>query len=242
MLSRRITKTCLNCGEDFTIPLSRDWREHCCSTCCKREYKEKKNQEDRNLRRRECETCGQVFYPRWTQIRIGQGRYCSNRCSIPYIVGCAHTDEVNERRAKAIRKAIAEGRKPPLCGPDNPKWKGGREAYRKRQIRSGAQARRLRRYRYLNPDKVREWDQRRKNGSTGPLPYGTIPKLRSLQRNRCACCGINLSKAYHIDHIVPIAKGGKHEAENIQLLCPSCNLHKSAKDPVDYMQELGRLL
>jgi 5-methylcytosine-specific restriction endonuclease McrA len=34
----------------------------------------------------------------------------------------------------------------------------------------------------------------------------------------------------HIDHIVPLAKGGKNELDNLQLLCGKCNLKKGAKD------------
>ena len=35
----------------------------------------------------------------------------------------------------------------------------------------------------------------------------------------------------HIDHIQPLSKGGADSIENYQALCPSCNLHKSAKIP-----------
>jgi 5-methylcytosine-specific restriction endonuclease McrA len=45
-----------------------------------------------------------------------------------------------------------------------------------------------------------------------------------------------------MDHIMPLARGGKHSPANIQLLCPPCNLRKSAKHPIDYMRQLGWLL
>lgn len=41
---------------------------------------------------------------------------------------------------------------------------------------------------------------------------------------------------------MPLAKGGEHTPFNIQLLCPRCNVRKSAKHPVDFMQENGYLL
>ncbi|MGL5935922.1 MAG: HNH endonuclease, partial [Cetobacterium sp.] len=37
-------------------------------------------------------------------------------------------------------------------------------------------------------------------------------------------------------------RGGAHCDSNVQLLCPTCNLRKAAKDPVVFMQEMGRLL
>ncbi len=46
----------------------------------------------------------------------------------------------------------------------------------------------------------------------------------------CACgCRRSLWAGYHVDHIVAIARGGKHEESNIQLLSPRCNLRKSSK-------------
>jgi superfamily II DNA or RNA helicase len=44
----------------------------------------------------------------------------------------------------------------------------------------------------------------------------------------CANCGKSSpSRAvFHIDHIKPMAKGGKTELDNLQLLCRSCNLRK----------------
>lgn len=33
---------------------------------------------------------------------------------------------------------------------------------------------------------------------------------------------------FHIEHIVPISKGGENVEDNLALACPSCNLHKSS--------------
>ena len=46
----------------------------------------------------------------------------------------------------------------------------------------------------------------------------------------------------HLDHKVPLAAGGANEFGNLQLLCPRCNLAKSARDPLDFMQSRGFLL
>lgn len=75
----------------------------------------------------------------------------------------------------------------------------------------------------------------------GTLSYGLSEKLLYLQRGKCACCKTKLVK-YHMDHIVPVSKGGANSDENIQLLCPPCNLRKHAKHPVDFMQQEGFLL
>lgn len=54
------------------------------------------------------------------------------------------------------------------------------------------------------------------------------------ERGRCAICMKDISgllvpeKDLHIDHIVPIKNGGTNDATNLQCLCSSCNLKKSA--------------
>ena len=68
-----------------------------------------------------------------------------------------------------------------------------------------------------------------------------ILKLRHKQKNRCPNCRRELIK-YHIDHIMPLAKGGLNVFSNIQLLCPPCNQRKWAKHPIDWARENGRLL
>lgn len=77
----------------------------------------------------------------------------------------------------------------------------------------------------------------------GRLSQGLAKKLLVLQRCRCIACLVDLNEAgYHLDHIYPLALGGEHADSNIQLLCPTCNRLKNAKDPIEWAQENGRLL
>lgn len=78
--------------------------------------------------------------------------------------------------------------------------------------------------------------------SAGSLSLGIVEQLIRAQKGKCACCGERLGADYHIDHIMPLALGGKHEDSNIQLLHARCNLQKHAKHPVDFMRERGFLL
>lgn len=42
----------------------------------------------------------------------------------------------------------------------------------------------------------------------------------------CGICNLAIAGAFHIDHIIPISKGGLHEVSNLQLAHPFCNLSK----------------
>lgn len=48
---------------------------------------------------------------------------------------------------------------------------------------------------------------------------------------KCQICGITAKDGakLHVDHIIPIAKGGKTVPDNLQTLCERCNLGKSDK-------------
>ena len=51
---------------------------------------------------------------------------------------------------------------------------------------------------------------------------------------RCVLCGRDASDGVklHVDHIVPIAKGGKTIKSNLRTLCEDCNIGK--KDKYDH--------
>lgn len=100
-------------------------------------------------------------------------------------------------------------------------------------------------WRAANPEKCRIHDQNRKarkRANGGKLSSDLSAKLFKLQRGKCTCCGLPLGDNYHLDHVIPLALGGANEDSNIQLLRAECNLKKSSKHPVDFMQSRGFLL
>lgn len=82
----------------------------------------------------------------------------------------------------------------------------------------------------------------RKRNAGGRLTKDLSKKLFNLQKGKCACCGKPLGTDYHLDHRMPIALSGANEDWNMQLLRATCNMQKSAKHPIDFMQSRGFLL
>jgi 5-methylcytosine-specific restriction endonuclease McrA len=243
----QIAFDCAYCGQkglrqsgDYNRKVAAGKALHCSKRCAWDASKARAEVAAQN-RAKSCETCGSNFIPRQTQLRAGGGRFCSQKCNTsgrealndPAVKRLAK-DRVKELRANGIIKAPR--------GPDNKQWKGGHKASVARRIADGRAAEQLRKYRQANPDKVREFSQRRAGRKLDKLPYGTLPKLREAQGDKCAICATRLHGKGHLDHVVPLAKGGKHLPGNLQFLCAPCNLHKSDKDPIAHMQSLGRLL
>lgn len=101
------------------------------------------------------------------------------------------------------------------------------------------------RYKSLDPEilkVLRRNAKAKRKSAEGEHSLGEITDLFERQKGKCANCRKGLKGGYHADHIVPIALGGSNYISNIQLLCPTCNLKKHAKDPVEWANENGRLL
>lgn len=101
-----------------------------------------------------------------------------------------------------------------------------------------------RQYRINNIEayRVHTRNRRARQIASGVLSKGIAKKLYSLQRGKCACCGLPLGDDYHLDHIMPLALGGTNTDNNIQLLRATCNRQKNAMHPVDFMRQRGFLL
>lgn len=235
--SRGIAQTaCVECGRAMWLPKSKaDKYKRCGPECIALDR-------DRRLQARTmlCENCGKTIVKDKESTR-----FCSQKCN-----SAAKTEVQIAARLSAAHKALRERRAAGLVtartGPENKRWMGGRKAARERRRDSGKEAATQRAYAAKHPEKRRAWTKenhaRRREGKGGRLPNGTVATIGALQRWRCAICRVDIKPAHHIDHIMPLARGGRHEPRNIQLLCPPCNLKKGASHPADYMRKVGRLI
>lgn len=212
---------CQSCERDMWFPASKATLYRTCGGECSAKVR----RENRLDRLRNCMTCGIEFFPRKFQIASGEGKYCSHKCN-----RAAH-EAMNSKEAKAKavvtwKKTIEQKGGLPR-GELSPKWKGGRSATYLRLKENG---------------RIRDANHKRRLRTKNGLPADTIPNLKKLQRMKCASCWCGLDDSWHLDHIVPLAKGGKHEPLNVQLLCRTCNLKKSSKLPHEWAAINGKLL
>jgi 5-methylcytosine-specific restriction endonuclease McrA len=98
---------------------------------------------------------------------------------------------------------------------------------------------RNRRYRLENPDKVSEWKagdrQRNKarvladNASRRALQRVPLtPEVVQIYALRDFYRAMSLGEDFHVDHIIPLSKGGAHVHTNLQVIPAIDNLRKGA--------------
>jgi len=188
-------------------------------------------------RTRYCLICNKEFTPRLYQIKNGQGKYCSILCRNKAVLPSLLTKEAKLKSKETYKKNLADGKIIHPSGKNHPRWKGGEKATIAQGIKDGKRKESVKKYSKNNLDKVREWSTTRHNRKTGRLPKGTVKNKIISQNYLCVYCKLDIKEKYHVDHIVPLAKGGKHEPSNIQILCPSCNVKKWTKSHEEFLLE-----
>src|SRR3990167_9508231 len=61
----------------------------------------------------------------------------------------------------------------------------------------------------------------------GVITAADIEKQHHAQKGRCYYCGIKVGDNYHVDHVIPVTRGGSNTPDNIVISCPKCNRSKS---------------
>lgn len=104
-------------------------------------------------------------------------------------------------------------------------------------------------YKNSNPEKFSVYLRNRRarvKDAEGSHTPADVRAIFERQRGMCASCGVKLFKSgaskYHVDHVMPLAKGGTNWPSNLQCLCPSCNRSKSAKLPEEWAAQRGMLI
>lgn len=97
-------------------------------------------------------------------------------------------------------------------------------------------------------EKAREWDrthpesralnQERRRARLASAPINDLTRkqweaIKVAFGNRCAYCGIS-AKRLHVEHVIPLARGGCHTARNIVPSCGPCNARKGVGPPLPF--------
>lgn len=86
-------------------------------------------------------------------------------------------------------------------------------------------------------ERRRAWDRERKRR----LPnYDTWNALRehvfSRDGHGCVYCG-SVKRPFHLDHVIPLSRGGSSDPNNLVTSCAACNIAKGAKTPDEWRRQ-----
>jgi 5-methylcytosine-specific restriction endonuclease McrA len=51
-------------------------------------------------------------------------------------------------------------------------------------------------------------------------------------KGRCYMCDRRLAPGWHIEHVIPLARGGTDTLDNVRASCPRCNRRKGLQPPI----------
>lgn len=103
-------------------------------------------------------------------------------------------------------------------------------------------------YRKLNPQVDVKHAAKRRTQINATIENETvvaqfIKLIRTSKRVACYYCEKVISgKKAHIDHVVPLARGGKHSPDNLCASCPQCNMTKHARLLSEWKREGQQVL
>jgi len=90
-------------------------------------------------------------------------------------------------------------------------------------------------WRAAHPERLRAHNRisrqrRRARAKTAEGRYTSddLAALYQAQAGLCAYCGLSLPATYHVDHKMPLVRGGTHWPDNLCLACERCNKRKGA--------------
>ena len=153
-----------------------------------------------------------------------------------------HPDRVRENRRRYCATHIEDNRERARRWYAEHRERGGAKAKEWRERNPEKRQRICQRWIKSHPayNRAKEHRRRSRKLSAGgsELPFDEHAQLKR-QHGKCYYCQSKLTK-YHIEHVIPLSRGGSDHPDNKVLACPSCNLSKHDKLPHEWSKG-GRL-
>jgi 5-methylcytosine-specific restriction endonuclease McrA len=149
-----------------------------------------------------------------------------------------------EKNADAIREKARQKSRTPERRRQAAAWRARnrehlREYFRQYNEQNPERVKAIQeRWRRKNKDaaKVRKARRRsRERNATGKHTREHVRAIYAKQGERCFYCNTSLHGNYHLDHRIPISRGGTNDPANLVCACAKCNLRKHNKTDAEFM-------
>jgi 5-methylcytosine-specific restriction endonuclease McrA len=111
-------------------------------------------------------------------------------------------------------------------------WANRSRILRQRQLEREKYAKWFRQWKANNREAWHALKARRRAmemGADGHFGKTDLVRIYAVQSGQCIYCKRELRGRYHVDHIIPLVRGGSNHPENIACACERCNLSKGSK-------------
>lgn len=182
-----------------------------------------------------CRSCGEpvavsAFYPSEIRSRLKRCPACCRARAGGY-----YTENRDAVLAIKAAKRLAD---PEKYTAQSLAWQRSNpekmESYRERKNALGREYSKLYHHSHRKQHAAQQRVRNHLRRGDGSFTQDDVTTLYSIQEGRCFYCDKEVGKVYHVDHWMPVSKGGANTSGNIVIACPPCNLSKSSRLPWDF--------
>lgn len=139
-------------------------------------------------------------------------------------------------------RRIAKNARRCLARTADPTYNARHLNYQRAYVAKNLECERIRKraWKHANPHHkkvTRQARRARENRAPGRHSAAQIQTLLMLQGGQCAYCDV--SDDLHLDHAIPLSRGGSNWPWNLQWLCAWHNIAKGNKTDAEYRAEIG---
>ena len=80
-----------------------------------------------------------------------------------------------------------------------------------------------------------------RKAAPGKHTAADIRRIYAEQCGLCTYCGVEVGDRFHVDHDIPLARGGSNGPENLCIACRPCNTSKQALTGAEFRLRIGGL-